>query len=88
MSVKFPTLHIDTRQQGPLSPDELAKRAKKIRERNNPAVAEPERGLFFELANGGCPVHAATIIASEIGKLLERIKTLEARVEFLEHHNI
>ena len=83
----FPKLVIDTRRQGPLSPEELAKRAKKIREKNNPVIAEPERGLFFELANAGCSVHAATIIGSEIGKLLERIKTLEARLEFLEHHS-
>jgi hypothetical protein len=81
-----PQLVLDTRRRGPLSPEELAQLAKKVQEKNNPVVNEPERGLFFELANAGCPVHAATIIGSEIGKLLERIKTLEARLEFLEHH--
>jgi hypothetical protein len=31
-----PQLVIDTRRRGPLSPEELARRAKKARERNNP----------------------------------------------------
>lgn len=43
--------------------------------------------LFARLSQAGIPVHAATILGSEIGVLLERIKTLEARLEFLEHHS-
>lgn len=51
------------------------------------AAAPSVPPLFAQLSQAGIPVHAATILGSEIGVLLERIKTLEARLEFLEHHS-
>lgn len=49
------------------------------------AIAPPVSPLFVQLSQAGVPVHAASIIGSEIGNLLERIKVLEARLQFFEN---
>lgn len=55
--------------------------------KNEQASAPSVSPLFAQLSQAGIPVSAASILGSEIGVLLERIKTLEARLEFLEHHS-
>lgn len=86
----FPTLHIDTRQQGPLSPEELAKRAKDIQEKNHPASGVvPSWAITGATSDAEIKARAGQLSYSLAvpAPLVEKLLFLERRVAQLEERS-
>lgn len=92
-----PQLVIDTRRRGPLSPEELASTAQKVREKNNPASGVvPDWAITGATSDAEIKSRAAQIayglavpaqLVATTLFLERRVAQLEARLEFVERHN-
>ena len=62
--------------------------AQKLAEKQRAAATAPAvLPLFARLSQTGIPVAGASILGSEIEILIGKVRELEARLEFLEHHS-